>query len=173
MLVLTPACASPPSGHAVEPPDGSSTEFEDASGVTTVALYGMAPFGFDASFVAAYGNPGLIIEVDDASSADPVDAGLNALCSTSDECGSGYTCLFPVGGGCAAQGHCESEGSCTAQATPAVYCVCGVGGLLELQCVTPDGYVERTTMGPCPGDGATDTGTDDTLDASSEAEAQP
>ncbi len=168
-LALSPACGSAPGGHGTEPPDASTTEVGADSGGLGIAFYGSAPI----STIAPYGLPPTPFEGDDASAADPVDAGLNAPCSTNDECGSGFTCLFPVGGGCTAQGRCGTEDTCTPESSPVVFCVCGVGGLLELQCAPSHGYVERTTTGPCASaDAATDTGTEGILDAASEAETE-
>ncbi len=154
-LALAPGCSggsSPPAG-----PEDATANFAPPYG----AFFPDTGAGF----------------IDVSDSGGNVDAQpIGAPCSTSDECGTGASCLFPVGGGCTTQGHCEVQDSCTPQSTPVVLCVCGIGGLLELQCAPSHGYGEQTTMGACPApdaagpdaaglDGSTDASTADAMDA--------
>ena len=97
-------------------------------------------------------------------------------CSKSSDCNTdgGYLCLFPAGGGCSAEGHCDKQDSCHETAgPPTVYCTCS-GTELALQCVPGNGITDLTTNGACfmpeggteaGPDGAADGGADTGLDA--------
>ena len=81
-----------------------------------------------------------------------------ANCSKSSDCNTdgGETCLFPAGGGCSAQGHCEKQDSCQATSGPPTpFCSCS-GQNLALQCVPGNGITDRTTSGVCAVDGGTE-----------------
>src|SRR5271166_3918353 len=68
-----------------------------------------------------------------------VGQGCSSSCSTNDDCGSGEVCLFPVGSGCGAKGHCGTQDSCVAKATPIVVCSCTTGENLGLPCAPTSG----------------------------------
>jgi len=81
-----------------------------------------------------------------------------AACSKSSDCNTdgGEKCLFPAGGGCSAQGHCEKQDSCqTGSGPPTLFCSCD-GTNLAIQCVPGNGLTDRTTAGMCAADGGTD-----------------
>jgi hypothetical protein len=81
-----------------------------------------------------------------------------ANCSKSSDCNQdgGEQCLFPAGGGCSAQGHCEKQDSCKPTAGPPTpFCSC-TGQNLALQCVPGNGITDRTNNVVCAADGGTD-----------------
>ncbi len=79
-----------------------------------------------------------------------IGQGCSSSCSTSDDCSAGEVCLFPVGGGCGAQGHCGTQDSCVSKATPVELCSCTTHLNLGLPCPPTSGIPERTTNGACP-----------------------
>jgi hypothetical protein len=81
-----------------------------------------------------------------------------ANCSKSSDCNTdgGESCLFPAGGGCSSQGHCEKQDTCKEGAgPPTVFCSC-TGQLLALECVPGNGITDRANPGVCAADGGTD-----------------
>jgi hypothetical protein len=70
-------------------------------------------------------------------------------CTTGSDCGSGF-CLFAVGSGCDAVGHCGSLETCVPQATPLSLCNCSNNQTLTPRCAANNELDERTTMGACP-----------------------
>jgi hypothetical protein len=78
-----------------------------------------------------------------------IGQGCSSSCSTSDDCSAGEVCLFPVGGGCGAQGHCGTQDSCIAKPAPIALCSCATGLNLALPCPPTTGIPERTTTGAC------------------------
>jgi hypothetical protein len=72
-------------------------------------------------------------------------------CAKNSDCNTdgGYLCLFPAGGGCSSEGHCDKQDSCQKTAgPPTVYCTCG-GTELALQCVPSNGITDQTNNGAC------------------------
>jgi hypothetical protein len=80
----------------------------------------------------------------------PLGEGCNATCSATTDCSGGDVCLYTVGSGCSAQGHCGQREECVAQPTPITLCSCWSGVSLNLFCSPENGVPEPTTNGACP-----------------------
>jgi hypothetical protein len=66
-------------------------------------------------------------------------------CATSADCESGTKCLYAIGAGCDAGGHCGVASSECLQGT-ANLVLCGCGGApIDLSCVSSSAVLERPT----------------------------
>ena len=82
----------------------------------------------------------------------------DASCSASSDCETGLACLYALGSGCSAPGHCAIPArDCSGTSEGLVLCPCR-GAALDLSCV-PSSVVltQRTATGAaCAGDAGSD-----------------
>jgi hypothetical protein len=91
-----------------------------------------------------------------ASCAGQVPSG--SSCSSSSQCESGLTCLYALGAGCSAQGHCViATTDCSGTTLGLSLCACG-GATLDLTCIpTSAALSQQTATGAACGlDGGAD-----------------
>jgi hypothetical protein len=91
-----------------------------------------------------------------ASCAGQVPSG--ASCSSSGQCEKGLTCLYALGSGCSAKGHCViATTDCNGSTQGLSLCACG-GGTLDLTCIpTSAALSQQTATGAaCVLDGGAD-----------------
>jgi hypothetical protein len=88
-----------------------------------------------------------------------------SACSAPSDCQSGTKCLWAIGAGCDAGGHCGVASSqCLPGAADLVLCGCG-GVPVDFSCISSSAVLEQPTAtgGACGADG--DVGTDGGLGA--------
>jgi hypothetical protein len=68
-----------------------------------------------------------------------------SACSSPSDCQSGTKCLYPIGAGCDAGGHCGVASSqCLPGAADLVLCGCG-GVPVDLSCISNSAVLEQPT----------------------------